>query len=114
VLLQIGWDEAFTQTEIARRLGIGKAAAGALIIELEAQGLLTRRRHAGDARMIEVTLSRAGRRKLEHVMEFVAQLAPKLRDGITAGELQAAIGVLEKLDANVKALGVDGTDVESA
>src|SRR5688500_6513236 len=35
VLLQVDWADARTQTELARKLGIQKAAAGALIIDLE-------------------------------------------------------------------------------
>jgi DNA-binding MarR family transcriptional regulator len=113
VLLQVDPDTPFTQTEIARRLGIGKAAAGALIIELENQGLLMRRRHADDARMIEVTLTKAGRRKADRVMEFVARIAPLLREGMAQAELDAAVAVLEKLQANATRL-LDAADAESA
>src|ERR1041385_1216926 len=81
VLLQIDWGGAATQTEIARRLGIQKAAAGALIIELEGRGLLSRDRHAADARMIVVNLTAAGRRKVKRINDFVAELGPMLRDG---------------------------------
>jgi DNA-binding MarR family transcriptional regulator len=104
VLLQIDWGGASTQTQIARRLGIQKAAAGELIIDLEARGLLRRERHAGDARMIEVTLTPTGRRKLKGINDFVARLGPLLREGIDDDEMRRALAVLARVRANVEAI----------
>jgi len=104
VLLQVDWAEAHTQTAIAQRLGIGKAAAGELIIDLEARGLLRRRRSASDARMIEVTLTAAGRRKVTSINDFVARLGPVLRDGIADGELEQAMAVLLRVRDNLDAI----------
>ena len=104
VLLQIDWGGASTQTEIARRLGIQKAAAGALIIDLEGRGLLRRQRHAGDARKIEVTLTPAGRRQVKKINDFVARLGPLLREGIGDEEMRRAMDVLARVRANVEAI----------
>jgi DNA-binding MarR family transcriptional regulator len=115
VLLQIDWGGAFTQTQIAQRLGIQKAAAGALIIDLEARGLLRRERHAADARKIEVTLTPAGRRKVKRINDFVERLGPLLREGIDDGEMRRAMDVLARVRANVEAIGAhDAADAVSA
>jgi DNA-binding MarR family transcriptional regulator len=105
VLLQIDWAGASTQTQIAQRLGIQKAATGALIIDLEARGLLRRTRNASDARMMEVTLTPAGRRKLKRINDFVEQLGPMLRDGIDDDDMRRAMATLARVRANVEALG---------
>ena len=105
VLLQIDWAGVSTQTQIARRLGIQKAAAGALIIDLEGRGLVRRERHPSDARKIEVTLTPAGRRKLKRINDFVARLGPLLREGITDDEMRLALDVLARVRANIAAIG---------
>jgi len=115
VLLQIDWGGASTQTEIAQRLGIQKAATGALIIDLEARGLLRRERHAGDARKIEVTLTPAGRRKVKRINDFVERLGPLLRHGIDADEMRRALDVLARVRANVEAIAThEASDAASA
>ena len=104
VLLQVDWSDAHTQTEIARRLGIQKAAAGATIIDLEERGMLRRQRSADDARRIEVTLTPSGRRKVKQINEFVGSLGPLLRDGIKDTEMRQTLDVLRRVRANVEAM----------
>jgi MarR family transcriptional regulator for hemolysin len=104
VLLQVDWADAHTQTEIARRLGIQKAAAGAVIIDLEERGWLKRRRNADDARMIEVTLTPAGRRRVKQINDFVTKLGPLLREGISDEEMAVAMDVLARVRANIDAM----------
>ena len=104
VLLQVDWADAHTQTEIARRLGIQKAAAGAVIIDLEERGLLRRQRSAKDARSIEVTLTASGRRKVKEINDFVVRLGPLLRNGIADAEMRQALDVLRRVRANVSAM----------
>jgi DNA-binding MarR family transcriptional regulator len=104
VLMQVDWADAHTQTEIARRLGIQKAAAGAVIIDLEERGLLKRQRSATDARSIAVSLTASGRRKVKQINDFVDRLGPLLRDGISDAEMRQALDVLLRVRANVDAM----------
>jgi DNA-binding MarR family transcriptional regulator len=104
VLLQVDWADAHTQTAIARRLGMQKAAAGALIIDLEERGWLKRRRNTNDARMIEVTLTPAGRRKVKQINDFAARLGPLVRQGITDDEMDQAMDVLRRVRANAEGM----------
>lgn len=107
VLLQVDWADAHTQTEIAQRLGIQKAAAGALIIDLEERGMIRRRRNVADARMIEVTLTAKGRRKVDQINAFVAQLGPLLRVGIDDSAMAQALAVLSQVRVNLDAMDAD-------
>lgn len=109
VLLQVDWADADTQTVIARRLGIQKAAAGEVIVELEQRGWLKRRRRANDGRMIEVTLTAAGRRKVKQINDFAARLEPLTWAGIRPDEMALAMDVLRRVWANVAAME-DGAD----
>lgn len=109
VLLQIDWGGASTQTQIAQRLGIQKAATGALIIDLEARGLLRRERHASDARAIEVTLTPAGRRMLKRINTFVAELGPALQAGISKDDMRVTLNVLAQVRSNVEKIGHDAS-----
>jgi DNA-binding MarR family transcriptional regulator len=104
VLLQVDWADAHTQTEIARRLGIQKAAAGTVIIDLEERGWLKRQRNADDARMIEVKLTPSGRRKVKQINDFVTRLGPLLRHGISDADMHLALDVLARVRANVDAM----------
>jgi DNA-binding MarR family transcriptional regulator len=104
VLLQIDWGGASTQTQIAQRLGIQKAATGALIIDLEGRGLLRRERHASDARAIEVTLTPAGRRMVTRINNFVAELGPRLQTGVSKHDMRITLDVLARVRANVEAI----------
>jgi DNA-binding MarR family transcriptional regulator len=110
VLLQVDWADARTQTAIARRLGIQKAAAGATIIELEERGWLKRRRNPNDARMIEVTLTASGRKKVKQINDFAARLGPMVRAGIDDVEMEQAMDVLRRLRVNAEAMEIDGDD----
>jgi DNA-binding MarR family transcriptional regulator len=110
VLLQVDWADARTQTAIARRLGIQKAAAGATIIELEERGWLKRRRNPNDARMIEVTLTVSGRKKVKQINDFAARLGPMVRAGIDDVVMEQAMDVLRRLRVNAEAMEIDGDD----
>lgn len=110
VLLQVDWADARTQTAIARRLGIQKAATGALIIDLEERGLLKRKRSETDARMMEVTLTAKGRRKLEQINDFAARLGPLVREGVEDADMERAMDVLRRVRANAEAMETAADD----
>lgn len=114
ILLQLDWAGLFNQREIARALGIGKAATGALIADLEVRGLLERRRNATDARQIDVTLSKNGRAMVKEINARINSVAPVLLSGVADAQLQEVLSVLllvhrnlQELDAASKADGQD-------
>ncbi len=56
-----------TQVELARLLGLGKAATGAMIVRLAAAGLVSRRADASDRRLNRVYVTARGQRVLERM-----------------------------------------------
>ncbi|KRB52202.1 MarR family winged helix-turn-helix transcriptional regulator [Phenylobacterium sp. Root700] len=100
ILLQLEWAGLFNQMEIARSLGIGKAATGALIADLEARGLLQRRRSSTDARQIDVTLNESGREMIKKINARIKSVTPILLSGVTDAQVQEVLAVLLRVHQN--------------
>jgi DNA-binding MarR family transcriptional regulator len=100
ILLQLEWAGLFNQQEIAHSLGIGKAATGALIADLEARDLLQRRRNSRDARQIDVTLSEGGRAMTKKINARIKSVAPVLLSGVAEAQLQEVLAVLLRVHQN--------------
>lgn len=100
ILLQLEWAGLFNQGEIARSLGIGKAATGALIADLEARDLLQRRRNSRDARQMDVTLSESGRAMTKKINARIKSVAPVLLSGVAEAQLQQVLAVLLRVHQN--------------
>lgn len=86
-----------TQAELARLLGLGKVAAGAMVGRLEAGGLVERRADAADRRLNRVYVTRRGQRVLERMIEVGRALNATIAQGIAAEELAIADRVLTTL-----------------
>lgn len=115
ILLQLEWAGLFNQQEIARSLGIGKAATGALIADLEARGLLQRRRSPKDARQMDVTLSESGRAMTTEINARIKSVAPALLSGVTEAQLQQVLAVLLRVHQNSLDMGdPSGNDARDA
>jgi DNA-binding MarR family transcriptional regulator len=68
-------------TELAELEGLAQPTVTQLVQRLEQRGWVTRERHAGDGRVVLVTVTDAGRAKLE---EFRAQVSAALSPHIDA------------------------------
>lgn len=79
-------DRAASCGHVAEHLGITASTATALIERLVRRGLIERRAHPGDRRVIELTLSESGRGLIQEVAQ---------RKG---GEVRAAVEELEPMD----------------
>jgi DNA-binding MarR family transcriptional regulator len=86
-----------TQSELARRLGLGKVAAGAMVARLEAAGLVSRRADATDLRLNRVYVTRRGQRVLDRMIAVGRALNASLTEGLAQMELEAADRVLTTL-----------------
>jgi DNA-binding MarR family transcriptional regulator len=81
-------------TELARRLGVSKQAAGQLVDELEAMGLLERAPDPADARAKLVRFSRRGKRGLLAGLAVLGELEEELRLLLGDAEMSALHGAL--------------------
>jgi len=92
---------ALSQTRIAKSLGLGRAATGALIDVLEQRELVQRETDPDDRRvwLVEVTIT--GKELVEEVYMRDQILRKQLRNGITREERQQLAAVLVRLGNNL-------------
>lgn len=93
-----------TQTVLADRLGIGRAAAGTYIDRLESRNLVERRADADDRRVWLVAPTDSGVELAEKVALIDEQIRTQLRTGIDHTERQALANVLVRLQENLSPL----------
>jgi len=90
-----------SQTSLAARLGVGRAAAGALIDALEERGLVERQPEPADRRVWRVAATPAGRQLAEPILARDVELRAQLRAGITREERQQLAQLLLRLQSNL-------------
>lgn len=90
-----------TQSRLASRLGMGRAATGLVINALEARGLIERRTNPDDRRAWLIALCPEGLRMTEPIFEIDTALRRELRTGISRSERQQLAGLLLRLKTNL-------------
>ncbi len=90
-----------TQSRLASRLGMGRAAAGLVIDALEERGLIERQTNPNDRRSWLIALRAQGIRVIEPIFEIDTALRGELRIGISRRERQQLAGLLLRLQANL-------------
>jgi MarR family transcriptional regulator for hemolysin len=90
-----------TQSRLASRLGMGRAAAGLVIDALEKRGLIERQKDPDDRRAWLIALRPDGIRVTEPIFEIDATLRSELRAGISHTERQQLAGLLLRLQTNL-------------
>ena len=101
VLAYVAEHGALSQTQIAKSLGLGRAATGALIDVLEDRTLVQRQTDPDDRRVWLVEITIAGKELLEEVYVRDQILRKQLRNGITRQERQQLAAVLVRLGNNL-------------
>lgn len=94
---------ATTQTRLADRLGIGRAAIGSVVDRLQERGLVERRPDPDDRRVWLVEITERGRQLVGRVDEVDRDLRAELRFGIGREERQALAWVMTRLQENLRA-----------
>lgn len=107
-LIHLDRVEELSQTDLAARLGMRKAAAGALIDGLEGKGLVERTRSREDRRLQLVSITDAGRRVVDEVDRMGEALGTGLRQGISREERAQLVSILQRLRANLRAMEKEG------
>jgi DNA-binding MarR family transcriptional regulator len=93
-----------TQSRLAERLSLGRAATGALIDALEGRGLVRRTEDREDRRVWVVEITPEGRRVAGEVEQIDATLRAELRRGISTADRQQLAQLLLRLQANLAGL----------
>jgi len=89
--------EGATASELARRLGVTKQAAGKMAVELEALGYVTRAADPRDARRRPLVLTARGADALERSAAVFDELRDEWARRAGAAELERAADALELL-----------------
>ena len=101
VLAYVAEHGALSQTQIAKSLGLGRAATGALIDVLEDRDLVQRETDPDDRRVWLVEITIAGKELVEEVYIRDQIVRKQLRTGITRQERQQLAAVLVRLGNNL-------------
>lgn len=95
------------QSELARRLGVGRAALGQMVDSLVSRGLVTRRDDREDKRVRMVVLTLTGRRLATEIVERDLDVRQKLRRGLTKAERSQLARTLLQIQHNLQAISAE-------
>ena len=101
-LIHLDRVEELSQTDLAARLGMRKAATGTLLDGLEGKGLVERTRSREDRRLQLVSISDAGRRVVDEVDHMGEALGIGLRQGISREERTQLVSILQRIRENLR------------
>jgi MarR family transcriptional regulator for hemolysin len=96
-----------SQTRLADRLSIGRAAIGSVVDQLQKRGLVERQPNPADRRVWLVAVTPAGRELATEVARIDEVLRADLRRGIGREERQALAWVMTRLQQNVQSVLAD-------
>jgi MarR family transcriptional regulator, transcriptional regulator for hemolysin len=87
----------FTQTEVARMVGLDKTTMVVTLDELEAAGLAERRPSPRDRRARVVAVTKAGRRKVRDAERVSEQVKRDVLEALPPADRDAFLGALTRL-----------------
>jgi len=93
-----------TQSRLAERLGLGRAATGCVVDTLQERGLAERQPDPEDRRAWLVTVTAAGKELVEELATRDKVLRRELRAGISRAERQQLAELLIRLGGNLAAV----------
>lgn len=104
--------DEITQSELAKKLDLGKVALGSLIDRLEAAGMVERRGDVADRRAKLIVVTAAGRTALAQLRELAGATNDIVLAGLSARDIEVTARTLKRMKANViGALGVEAAGV---
>lgn len=87
-----------TQRELTERLGIKPGSASELLAKLENAGMILRSQNDEDRRMVNISLTEAGRERAKKVDGLREKKQEEMFACMTAEEKETLLGLLEKLN----------------
>lgn len=94
-------EEPINQRNLAGELGVADSSAGRLIDRLEKMELVERAKDPQDRRSFVLTLTNAGRKRIDELLFVGESFNEELVEGICEEELQIYEKVLNKMVINV-------------
>jgi DNA-binding MarR family transcriptional regulator len=99
-MLVLWQEDGITVSAIGERLGLDSGTLTPLLKRLEATGLLSRTRDAGDERQVRIALTAAGRTLKQKAKAIPAKLL--CASGMSLAEIKALHATLGKLAGNLR------------
>ena len=96
--------EPQTQTELARRLGSGRAVMGTRVDTLETRGAVQRLPHPNDRRVWLVHITEIGRQLVETINRLDIGIREQLRAGLSRQDRQQLAMILLRIQTNLAAV----------
>jgi DNA-binding MarR family transcriptional regulator len=90
-----------TQSQVAAKIGMGRASAGLMVDALSARGLLTRCSDPGDRRVWRLVTTTEGRKLTTSVTKADAAFREQLRLGLNRAERQQLANLLVTIQRNL-------------
>jgi DNA-binding MarR family transcriptional regulator len=88
VLLALGLSDGLTQREVAERCYVTSATVTGVVDTLERDGLVTRERGTDDRRVVRVSLTGAGRERLDAARRTAVETMTPVFEGLSARDEQ--------------------------
>lgn len=96
--------DGLPQTDLARMIGIEKSSSTNVLLSLESKGLIERIRSEEDRRVINVSLTEAGKRLRTTVVTVTDEVALKAIEGIDAEDMRRLVSNLYTIYGNLSRL----------
>ena len=100
VLTVLAGAEPMAQRDLIERLGIAPASLSELLTKLEERGLVARKRSKDDRRVIMLSLTAAGRRQADDLLEAERRAADEVFGPLTAADRKDLDRILAKIIAS--------------
>lgn len=94
--------EGLLQTDLARRLEVGKVTVGGLIDRLEAAGFVARKPDASDRRAKRISITPRGDEVLTRMRGMADDLNGQVLEGIAHEDVHVALVVLDRMKRNLR------------
>lgn len=96
------------QADLAKHMGVGRAAMGSLVDTLESRGWVERLPKAGDRRVWLIAITPSGEQAALQVTKIDERLRSEFREGISRKERRELNQLLNRLRENVRKACVAG------
>ena len=104
VLIRLHEGEAVTASDLCRAMRHDNGAFTRLIDQLEARGLVKRERSSTDRRIVQLSLTAAGRRHVTELMPLVVDTLNAALQDFTKTEFAQLVRLLNKLTARLRTI----------
>ena len=111
VIAHVAAHDALSLREVSWLTHLDKATASRAVARLEGVGILAKRVNPGDRRLVELSLTRKGRRLFKEIEPLALGFEAALLDGLPAGEVDSLRQAIAQLERRLDEIEADGAQV---